>query len=36
MSTVSSVFVGRGRYPMRFEKAMKKKSVARKGNHLRA
>ena len=33
MSTVCSVLIGSGRKPIMFENQMKKKSVARKGNH---
>ena len=35
MSTLCSVFVGSGRYPSMFENQMKRKTVARNGNHLR-
>ena len=36
MLTVSSVLVGSGRKPIMFENQMKKKSVARNGNHFAA
>ena len=36
MSTLCSVFVGSGRYPIMFENQMKRNSVAMKGNHFDA